>query len=36
MKFKIDDNLPAGVTADLRAAGQDADTVFDEGLLLWV
>ena len=35
MKFKIDEDLPAEVTADLRAAGHDADTVFDEGLLLW-
>jgi len=32
MKFKIDENLPAEVAADLRAAGHDADTVFDEGL----
>jgi len=32
MKFKIDENLPAEVAADLRAAGHDVDTVFDEGL----
>ena len=32
MKFKIDENLPAKVAADLRAAGHDVDTVFDEGL----
>lgn len=32
MKFKIDENLPAELVADLRAAGHDADTVADEGL----
>lgn len=32
MKFKIDENLPAEVAADLRAAGHEADTVSDEGL----
>ena len=32
MKFKIDENLPHEIAADLRAAGHDADTVFDEGL----
>ena len=32
MKFKIDENLPAEVAADLRAAGQEADTVADQGL----
>jgi predicted nuclease of predicted toxin-antitoxin system len=32
MKFKIDENLPGELVADLRAAGHDADTVSDEGL----
>jgi predicted nuclease of predicted toxin-antitoxin system len=32
MKFKIDENLPNEIAADLRAAGHEADTVFDEGL----
>jgi hypothetical protein len=32
MKFKIDENLPLEVADDLRAAGHDAQTVFDEGL----
>jgi predicted nuclease of predicted toxin-antitoxin system len=32
MKFKIDENLPGELVADLRAAGHDADTVFDQGL----
>jgi predicted nuclease of predicted toxin-antitoxin system len=32
MRFKIDENLPAEVAADLRAAGHDADTVTDQGL----
>jgi predicted nuclease of predicted toxin-antitoxin system len=32
MKFKIDENLPGELTADLRAADHDADTVSDEGL----
>ena len=32
MKFKVDENLPGEIVADLRAAGHDADTVFDEGL----
>jgi predicted nuclease of predicted toxin-antitoxin system len=31
MKFKVDENLPAEIASDLRAAGQIADTVFDEG-----
>jgi len=32
MKFKIDENLPADLVADLQAAGHAADTVSDEGL----
>ena len=32
MKFKIDENLPAELVADLRAEGHEADTVDDEGL----
>ena len=32
MRFKVDENLPSEIVADLRAAGHDADTVFDEGL----
>ncbi len=32
MKFKIDENLPAEIADDLRAAGHDADTVESEGL----
>ena len=32
MKFKIDENLPAEVAADLRAAGHDAESVADEGM----
>ena len=32
MKFKIDENLPAELAADLRAAVHEADTVHDEGL----
>ncbi|MBI3468738.1 MAG: DUF5615 family PIN-like protein [Planctomycetes bacterium] len=32
MKFKIDENLPAEIVADLRAAGHEADTVPDQGL----
>ncbi len=32
MKFKVDENLPAEIAADLRAAGHDADTVPDQGL----
>jgi predicted nuclease of predicted toxin-antitoxin system len=31
MKFKIDENLPAEIATDLKAAGHDAETVFDEG-----
>ena len=32
MKFKIEENLPLEVAADLRNLGHDADTVLDEGL----
>ncbi len=33
MKFKTDENLPTGVTTDLGAAGHDAESVADEGLI---
>lgn len=32
MKFKIDENLPAEITDDLRALGHDAMTVVDQGM----
>jgi hypothetical protein len=32
MKFKLDENLPAELVADLQSAGQDAETVIEEGL----
>lgn len=32
MKFKVDENLPAEVADDLRAAGHDAMTVVDQGM----
>ncbi len=32
MKFKIDENLPVDLVADLNRAGHDADTVVDENL----
>ncbi len=32
MKFKVDENLPGEIVADLRTAGHDADSVYDEGL----
>lgn len=32
MKFKLDENLPTDLAADLRALGHDAETVLDEGL----
>lgn len=32
MKFKIDENLPAEIAADLRAAGHDADTATEQGM----
>ena len=31
MKFKVDENLPTEIVADIRAAGHDADSVYDEG-----
>ena len=33
MKFKIDENLPAEIAAELGAAGHDAECVGDEGLI---
>lgn len=33
MKFKVDENLPSEVAADLAAAGHDSQTVYDEGLV---
>jgi len=32
VKFKIDENLPVDLVADLHLAGHDADTVIDESL----
>jgi predicted nuclease of predicted toxin-antitoxin system len=32
VKFKIDENMPVDLVADLRRAGHDADTVLDENL----
>ena len=32
MKFKVDENLPAELVADLENLGHQADTVFGEGL----
>jgi predicted nuclease of predicted toxin-antitoxin system len=32
MRFKLDENLPLELSADLRTAGHDADTVIDENL----
>ena len=32
MKFKLDENLPVELLADLRAAGHEAHTVPEEGL----
>ena len=32
MKFKVDENLPAELLSDLRAAGHEAETVPDEGV----
>jgi predicted nuclease of predicted toxin-antitoxin system len=32
MKFKIDENLPAELATDIRTAGHEADTVFDQNL----
>ena len=33
MKFKIVENLPAEIVDDLQAAGHEADTVFEQGLV---
>ena len=33
MRFKLDENLPTELLADLVGAGHDADTVFDEDLV---
>lgn len=33
MKFKVDENLPAELAADIKAAGHDAATVFDQGMI---
>jgi len=32
VKFKLDENLPTELAADLRTLGHDAETVLDEGL----
>jgi|SRR5215210_6822641 len=32
MRFKLDENLPTEILADLRAAGHEADSVHDENL----
>ena len=32
MRFKLDENLPAELAADLISLGHEADTVSDEGL----
>jgi len=32
MRFKIDENLPGELAADLRQAGHEADTVSDQGM----
>jgi predicted nuclease of predicted toxin-antitoxin system len=32
VKWKLDENMPAEVISDLRAAGQDVETVVSEGL----
>jgi hypothetical protein len=31
VKFKLDENLPTELAADLRTLGHDAETVLDEG-----
>ncbi|WP_424317960.1 DUF5615 family PIN-like protein [Candidatus Methylomirabilis sp.] len=33
MKFKVDENLPSELAGDLRAAGHEAETVLEEGLV---
>ena len=32
MRFKLDENLPVELVADIRAAGHEAETVYEEGL----
>jgi len=32
VRFKLDENLPVELAAELRAMGHDTDTVADEGL----
>ena len=32
MKFKLDEHLPSEIAEDLRQAGHDAQTVFDQGM----
>ena len=32
MKFKVDENLPSELSEDLKRAGHDSATVFDEGI----
>jgi len=32
MKFKLDENVPREIADDLRAFGQQTDTVIEEGL----
>lgn len=32
MRFKLDENLPLEIIQDLRGAGHDIDSVYDEGL----
>jgi predicted nuclease of predicted toxin-antitoxin system len=33
LRFKLDENLPIEIVADLHQAGHDADSVFSEGLV---
>src|SRR5258708_7391550 len=33
MKFEIDENLPSEIAGDRRAAGHDAETIFEEGMV---
>jgi predicted nuclease of predicted toxin-antitoxin system len=32
MRFKLDENLPVEILAELRSAGHEADSVYDESL----
>ena len=32
MRFKLDENLPVSLAADLQASGHDTETVFDENI----